>query len=309
MSTKTTTSKDSRWRPLIWILPASVILLGLAVLGAQWLRGMDGVQAWMERYPGATPLPEDSPEGFPAWLGWQHFLNAFLMVLIIRTGWLVRTTARPKANWTRNNKGPIKTKRPPKKISMDLWLHYVLDVLWILNGVIFVILLIVSGRWVRVVPTSWEVFPNAASAALQYLSLNWPHEDSWVNYNSLQVLTYFVVIFIASPLAAITGLRMSNIWPEQAKGLNKAYPVELARAIHFPVMLFFVLFIVVHVTLVFTTGALQNLNYVYAAQNSASSWLGFWMFAASLVVMVAGWFLSRPIFTSPIANTFGRVSR
>ena len=103
----------------------------------------------------------------------------------------------------------------------------------------------------RIVPTSWDIVPNALSASLQYVSLQWPHENGWINYNALQQLAYFVIVFIAAPLAIVTGLRMSAAWPKDAARLNRAYPIELARAVHFPTMLFFVLFVIAHVTLVF----------------------------------------------------------
>ena len=35
-------------------------------------------------------------------------------------------------------------------------------------------LLFSTDQWKRLVPTSWEVFPNAVSTALQYLSLQLP---------------------------------------------------------------------------------------------------------------------------------------
>ena len=38
--------------------------------------------------------------GIPPWLGWQHFFNVFLMVLIIRSGLQVRTEKRPTAFWS-----------------------------------------------------------------------------------------------------------------------------------------------------------------------------------------------------------------
>ena len=75
---------------------------------------------------------------------------------------------------------------------------------------LFFVLLFVTGQWMRIVPTSWDVFPNALSAALQYVSLDWPTENGWVNYNSLQLLAYFVTVFIAAPLAIVTGMRMSG---------------------------------------------------------------------------------------------------
>jgi thiosulfate reductase cytochrome b subunit len=285
-----------------------LVFAAVLVVAARWLRTLEPVQNFLITYPGESHLPENAPVGLPAWMGWQHFLNAFFIVLIARTGWQVRTQQRPPASWTRNNEGLFKTKNPPKKISLTLFTHLALDVLWLINGIVFVIVLFASGQWMRVVPTSWDVFPNAASAMLQYVSLQWPVENGWINYNSLQLLAYFTTIFIAAPLAAITGARMSGAWPTKAEKLNKFYPMELARAIHFPVMLYFVLFVVMHVFLVFATGALRNLNHMYASQDVVS-WTGFWLFFASLVVMVGSVFAARPLVVAPIAQLMGRVGR
>jgi thiosulfate reductase cytochrome b subunit len=279
----------------------------MAVLAVRWLLSTQWGADFLATYPGEYHLPEGAPVGFPAWLGWQHFFNVFLIVLIIRSGLRVRTEKRPTAFWSPRNNGR-------RKISLNLWFHQSLDILWLVNGVAFVVLLFVTGQWMRIVPTSWEVFPNAVSAGLQYVSLDWPTENGWVNYNSLQQLAYFATVFIAAPLAAITGVRMSGVWPKNAAGLNKAYPVEWARAVHFPVMLYFVAFIAVHVFLVFATGALRNLNHMYAAQGSvdpdayADNWTGFWFFVASLVVIAAAWIAARPLVLAPIARLFGKVS-
>jgi thiosulfate reductase cytochrome b subunit len=279
----------------------------MVVLAVRWLLSTSWGVSFLAAFPGEYHLPEGAPVGFPAWLGWQHFFNVFLMVLIIRTGLTVRTEKRPTVFWSPRSNGR-------RKISLNLWFHQSLDILWLVNGVIFVVLLFVTGQWLRIVPTSWEVFPNALSAALQYASLDWPTENGWVNYNSLQQLAYFTTVFIAAPLAAITGVRMSGVWPKNAAGLNKAYPVEWARAVHFPVMLYFVLFIFVHVVLVFATGALRNLNHMYAMQGStdpdayADNWVGFWLFALSLIVIVAAWIAARPLVLAPIARLFGKVS-
>ena len=285
-------------RVVLWgggaILAAAII-----VLAARGVTTLPGVPEFLKRYPGEYHLPEFVDPGFPAWARWSHFLNFFLMVLIIRSGLLVRQQQKPDAFFT--------PKKGGKKISIYLWLHTSLDLLWLANGVVFVVMLFVSGHWARIVPTSWEVFPNAASAALQYLTLEWPVEDGWVNYNSLQQLMYFTVVFIAAPLAAITGVRMSEWWPKDAEKLNKAYPAPLARAIHFPVMLFFVLFILVHVFLVFTTGALKNLNHMFVG-TPEPSWFGFWMFAFGLLVTAAVTWAARPLVLAPIAGVFGRVS-
>jgi hypothetical protein len=306
--TKKSGTATGQRNKLYWGVPAALVALVLVVLLAKWLREVPAVSSFLVDFPGHSELPEGAPVGFPAWLAWQHFLNGFFLLLIIRTGWQVRTTTRPSGHWTRNNKGLIKTKTPPTKITLELWFHLTLDALWILNGVVFAVLLFATGQWVRIVPTSWDVFPNALSAALQYASLNWPTENGWVNYNALQLLTYFVTVFVAAPLAFISGIRTSSAWPKKAAALNKAYPIELARAIHFPVMVYFVAFIVVHVFLVLATGALRNLNHMYATADG-EGWLGFGIFLASVAVMVAAWFLARPIFLRPVASLMGKVSR
>ncbi|GAB3615636.1 hypothetical protein GCM10027416_01930 [Okibacterium endophyticum] len=274
----------------------------LAVLIARWLVSWDQVQDFLTTYPGEYGLPDTAQPGFPGWVQWQHFFNAFLIVLIIRSGITVRNERNPSAFWVSR-----RSKNGTGKISLTLWFHQALDVLWLANGVIFVVMLFVTGHWMRIVPTSWEFAPNALSALLQYVSLEWPTENGWVNYNSLQQLMYFVTVFIAAPLAAITGWRMSGMWPGKAEALNRAYPIGVARAIHFPVMFYFVIFTVIHVGLVFATGALRNLNHMFGGVDVVN-WSGFWIFVAGLLAIAGAWIAARPIVLAPIAQLFGKVS-
>lgn len=272
----------------------------MVVLFTRWIVSTPAVAAFLIAYPGDYPLPETAPVGLPAWLGWQHFLNAFFLVLIVRSGLQVRHEKRPSAFWSprRNAK---------RKISLTLWFHQALDVLWIANGILFVVLLFATGQWMRIVPTSWEVFPNAVSALLQYASLQWPTENGWVAYNALQQMAYFTIVFVAAPLAIVSGVRMSGVWPRDAERLNRAYPIAWARAVHYPVMLFFVAFTVVHVGLVLATGARRNLNHMYAAQDG-DGWLGVIVFAASLAVIAAAWIAARPSVLASVARVFGSVA-
>lgn len=307
---KRTTPEPKRYGPYTrrqWIGVTGLGALGLLLITAavvgftRWLLSLEPLQDFVQTYPGEYPLPAVAPLGFPAWVGWQHFFNAFLMVMIIRSGLTVRYQKRPPAMWSeRGKKG--------RKISLTLWFHQFLDVLWLFNGAAFVTLLMATGQWMRIVPTSWDVFPNALTAALKYASLDWPTENGWVNYNSLQQIAYFITVFIAAPLAALSGARMSGAWPTNAKRLTKVYPVEWARAVHVPVMIYFVLFIFVHVTLVLATGALRNLNHMYGASDEVN-WVGFWIFCASLAVIAGGWIAARPLVLARLARLFGTVSR
>lgn len=293
----------------VFVVGASLLGLGFfVVVGAMALRELPAGITFIHQFPGHSELPANAPVGFPAWLGWQHFLNSFFLLFIIRTGLQVRSQKRPPAFWTRNNTGLIKTKNPPVRIGLPLWLHISMDSLWVLSGVIFYVLIFATGQWVRIVPTSWDIFPNALSAALQYASLNWPTEDGWVNYNALQTLAYFATVFIAAPLAVVTGIRMTPGLAARFRSIEKIYPIGWARAVHFPVMIYFLVFIFIHVTLVLATGALRNLNHMYAGRDDGT-WWGAGIFAISLLLMAVAWVAFRPSVLAPIASLTGRVGR
>jgi hypothetical protein len=137
-----------QWAGVVVIGGAGLLFAaGMVVLFVRWLLSLPLMQDFTTTYPGEYHLPEGAPVGFPAWLGWQHFFNVFLMVLIIRTGLTVRREKRPTVFWSpRSN--------PARKISLTLWFHQSLDILWLVNGVVFVVLLFATGQWMRIVPTA-----------------------------------------------------------------------------------------------------------------------------------------------------------
>lgn len=292
-------------KQVLWTAALAVVAFAVVVVVARLLRELPAVQAFVEQYPGIVPPPEGTPVGIPAWLGWQHFLNSLFLLLLVRTGYQLHSKKRPPAFWTRDNTRWPRTKRAPRRIGIHLWFHLWLDALWIVNGVAYVVVLFATGQWLRLVPTDWAVVPNALSAALQYASLDWPTENSWVVYNALQQLAYFAMVFIAAPLAILSGLRLSTVWPLEGR-LARAVPEKLARAVHYPVMLVFLAFTFVHVVLVFTSGALRKLNQMYAGRD-ADDWWGFAIFAASVAVMVVVWVLAKPPLLKRIAASSGRV--
>ena len=285
---------DRRWLP--WAIGA-LVLLAAAVFGARWYVGTESGADFLSRYDGIQPLPDTAPVGFPAWLNWAHFFNMLLMALIVKTGLDVRREKRPAAYW--------QPKKGGKKISVTLWLHQLLDIAWVVLGVVFFVLLFATGQWMRIVPTSWEVLPNAVSAGLQYLSLDWPDENGWVYYNALQELFYFITVFVAAPLAILSGFRMSGMWP----AAWKRPPVSWARAVHFPTMMYFVAFVAVHVFLVLATGARGNLNAMFAAREDADSWIGAVLCLAAVAVTALGWWAARASVVAPLANATGKVSK
>lgn len=310
----------SKWFNLLWLLPIGFVILIVAVAVAKGIRGLPPVESFLKTYPGASKLPVGAPVGFPAWLGWQHFLNMFFLIFIIRSGAQILTD-HPRLYWTRHStpgRDWFRVQKPvpedpmwtAKKDSISLpqqvglpglrhsiglarWWHLGIDTLWLVNGIVFFVLLFATGQWMRVVPLSWDVIPNSISVVIQYLSLDWPIESGWTNYNSLQLIAYSVTIFIAAPLALITGLGMSPALSTRFRRISSVFNIQMARSLHFLVLCWFLLFIVLHVALVLTTGALENLNHMYAGRND-QSWIGFWIFAASMVVIIAGWVAATP---------------
>lgn len=273
----------------------------------RWLLSTGPGADFIARYPGHTDLPDNAPVGIPAWLGWQHFLNMLFIVLILRSGLRIRHERKPEAYWTpKFGNG--------KKISLTTWLHQAVDVFWVLNGIIYIVLLIATGQWKRIVPTSWDVFPNALSAVLQYLTFDWPTENGWVHYNAAQMLTYFFTVFIAAPLAIITGLRMSTLWLSKWTRLSRALPLKITRKLHVAVMIYFIIFVIIHVILVVFTGLLRNLNHMYAAQGSpdpqeyAGNWTGLIIFLVSVAVIAAVAYFARPTYLAPAAKLGGEVT-
>jgi hypothetical protein len=280
-----------------------VVLLGLgaAILVARALWPLDAVQGFVSRYPG-TAGPQ--PEGTPLWAAVVHAANILVMVMVIRSGLAIRLSTRPAARWTSRRTGPG---RKPVTIPIEEWFHVAIDVVWVGIGVLFVTLLAVTGRWVRLVPTHWDIVPNALSVALQYLALHWPDEHGWVAYNALQLLGYFALVFVLAPLAALTGLRLSALWPA-VPALNRAFPIARARQLHYPVMVSFVILIALHVGLVASTGIVHNLNHMFALRDDTSP-VGPLVALGVVALAVGAWFLVRPSFIKPLGTLFGKVTR
>ena len=306
LTTREERAPRSRWTALAWAIPlAIVVVIGIIVL-AQYIRLLPPVVAFMQTYRGESELPAFAPVGFPAFVEWQHGLNSFFVLFIIRTGWDIRRKQRPTAFWIRRNEGRITTAGAPVRIGISTWLHLAIDGLWVLNGILFYVLIFCTGQWTRIIPTSWDVFPNAVSTAIQYASLYWPTAEGWSNYNALQLISYFVTVFVAAPLAIITGVRMMPGLALRLRRLDRVFPVAVARGIHVIVMIYFVAFTIVHVTLVLTTGAIQNLNHMYAGRNDTSP-LGLGIFALTVVLMVVLWIWAKPAIIARLAGFTGNV--
>lgn len=324
----------NRWFNTVWLIPLGAVLLVAGIAISHELRRYPAVEQFIAHYPGTPASAPAVHSGFPVWLRWQHFLNLFFLMFIMRSGIQI-LASHPRLYWRRDStpdtewfrfqhevpKDRIWTANddavalpslvglpgPRSSIGLARWWHFSFDLFWLINGAIFYVLLFTTDQWQRLVPTSWEVFPNALSTQLQYLSLRFPADDGWLRYNSLQQLAYFATVFIAAPLAVFTGLMQGPAIGNKLGWLGRPFHRQLARSIHSLVLCWFVLFICAHVTMVFLTDARANLNHMFYGVNSNSA-EGVWIVAIALTLVSIAWIWASP-FTLKNARLVQRVGK
>ena len=276
-----------RFKTLLLLLSPLLLLIAAAYI--QW--GTLGLPT-LPPSPAITPATAVQPYGFPAWLRITHFLSFLFLVLLIRSGlqiladhprlyWNVHCT--PGTEWLRLTPIVAPTDRvwTAKEDSRHLspWIglpgyrhtvgmarhwHFLSVLFWVGNGLIFVALLFVTGQWKRLVPTSWQIVPDAWAVFVHYATLHLPPEpNGFYHYNALQQLAYFGVVFVLAPLAMLTGPSMSPAftarftWYPKLPG-NR----QIGRSLHFLVMCSFLAFAFMHVTMVALTGFVRNMNHI-----------------------------------------------
>lgn len=309
-----------RWYNTLWALPIGAALLLAAVATAQSLRELPTVQAFIAQYPGIAQAAPRVESGFPWWLRLQHFLNMFFMLFIIRAGIQIladhprlywRRDSTPGTEWFRFQHEVPKDRIWTAKddavtlpqwlgipglrhtIGLARWWHFSVNLLWTLNGIAFYVLLFATDQWQRIVPLTWEVLPNAVSTAIQYASLNFPVDQGWTRYNSLQQLTYFITVFIAAPVSIATGILQGPAFSNRLGWLGRVLNRQVARSIHFLSFTWFVAFIAAHGVMVFITGLRENTNHMFAGVHDAS-WSGFALFLPAMAILVLAWLWASP---------------
>lgn len=279
-------------RPKTLLLIASPILLLLAGAYVQW------AIAGLPPLPPVVPIAGE-PHGFPAWLRITHYVNFLLLVLLIRSGLSILADhprlyssvhCTPGTEWLRFTPVVVPKNRvwtakedsrylspwiglPGRRhtVGMARHWHFLSVLFWVTTGLVYVVLLFSTDQWKRLVPTSWQIIPNAWAVFVHYATLHLPPEpNGFYRFNALQQLTYFGVVFVLAPLAILSGPSMSPAFT----GRFKWYPKlpgnrQIGRSLHFLVMCAFVLFLIGHVTLVVITGLLPNMNHIVMGTDDA----------------------------------------
>jgi len=139
--------------------------------------------------------------------------------------------------------------------------HFFFAWLLVLNGLAYLIYAFFSGHVRRdLAPTKGE-FRTIGHSISEHARFHFPKGEEAKRYNVLQKLAYLAVIFGLLPLVFLTGLTMSP-------GMDAAFPALLdifggrqsARTIHFLCALGLTLFFIVHIVMVFASGAFNNIR-------------------------------------------------
>ena len=264
---------------------------------------------------------------YPVWLRIDHWLNALFLTLLLRSGVEILSThpklyrhddSRPGTEWARfttktmptdklwdtldeeEDYHPLVALPGHAQLGMGRHWHFVSVIGWILVGLSYYILLFATGQWHRYWPYSWSIFADAWDDMVTYLSFNLPALLPGEPMDAVQKLTYAGVIFVLAPFQILTGAAQSPAvaarfpWYVRIFGGRQA-----ARSLHFLGLVAFLVFIVIHVSMVFFWGwgrltALMifgSVRNVYWA--TALSWV---IIAAIVAVHVAAtqWSLHRP---------------
>jgi sulfoxide reductase catalytic subunit YedY len=150
--------------------------------------------------------------------------------------------------------------------------HFLSVLFWVGSGLTFVVLLFATSQWRRLVPTSWQIVPDAWAVFVHYATFHMPPEaDGFYRYNALQQLMYFGVVFLLAPLAILTGPSMSPALTSRFQRYpNFPGNRQIGRSLHFLVMCCFLLFLVGHVSMVAITGLARNMNHIVMGTDSES---------------------------------------
>lgn len=284
-------------RPTIAVICA-VVATPILLAWLQFL--VFGLPLEVSNYPIVSDL-FPNPHGFPAWLRLTHLFNFFLLMVAARSG-LSILVDHPRMYWNSNcTPGSEWIRFTPLAVPKDrLWTakddaryispilglpgyrhtigiarswHFLGHIGFLLNGFFFVILLLCTEQWRRLVPTSWDIVPNGWNTFVHYATFHLPVEpDGFYYYNPLQQLVYFGVIFLMAPLSLLTGMAMSPALDNRFPWFPRLFGGrQAARSLHFLLLVGYLGFLFMHVTMVVVTGFVRNMNHIVMGTDHQNS--------------------------------------
>jgi methionine sulfoxide reductase catalytic subunit len=314
---------DRRFR--IWIRPSfvagAIVLILLPLLFAWGQAAIFG----LPYIPSISQVNEASPSGphgFPLWIRYAHFFNFIFLMMLVRSGLSIlfdhprlyfNNDCTPGTEWIRFTplrvpKDRVWTAKDDSRYISPVFAlpgyrhtvgvarswHFIDVYGFIITGLIFIPLLFITEQWKRVVPTSWIVLPQAWNTFVHYANFHFPPEpDGFYGYNALQQLAYFAAIFLFAPLSILSGVGMSPAMVNRFPWFPRLFGGRQgARSIHFLMMLSWVAFLIVHVTLVALTGFKRNMNHIVLGTDNPRP-LGIILGFVGIAAAIATWIVAH----------------
>ncbi|MBX5173120.1 MULTISPECIES: cytochrome b/b6 domain-containing protein [unclassified Rhizobium] len=141
--------------------------------------------------------------------------------------------------------------------------HFFFAWLFVLNGLVYLAYGLVSRHFGRdLAPAGAELtLTHLGHEVVNHARLRFPKGAEARHYNTLQKLTYLLVIFLLLPLMVATGLTMSPGFDAVAPWLLDIFGGrQSARTLHFLTAFSLVAFVLVHVAMVILSGVFNNLR-------------------------------------------------
>ncbi len=237
---------------------------------------------------------------FPVWLRTAHWINVLFIGLLVRSGiqilgsyprlywtkyaapgkeWLKFTKWRPPSDgrlWTtleaEADVSPLIGQPGGNNLGLGRHWHFFSVAFWILNGVIYVILLFATGEWTRLIPTSWSIIPDAWHTFVTYITFHLPPQSEFHPYDPLQQLAYAGVVFLLGPFLILTGAAQSPSVEAQFPWYSRIFGGrQRARSLHFLGLLAVIAFTIVHTAMVIITGLGHNLGDIMLGTDQAAT--------------------------------------
>jgi thiosulfate reductase cytochrome b subunit len=145
----------------------------------------------------------------------------------------------------------------PDQNGWSRYLHFQAAWVLVLTGLLYVCVGLLNGHFRRnLVPDASDISPRSlAGSILQHLKFARPGPEETWSYNVLQRLAYLLVIFIFFPMIIWTGLAMSPSFVSAVPAaVNILGGQQSARTLHFFLTWLLVLFLLVHVFMVYLAG-------------------------------------------------------
>jgi thiosulfate reductase cytochrome b subunit len=187
-------------------------------------------------------------EKHPLWVRWAHWVNFPVLGLMIWSGFLIY--------WAHDIYGPFFPDwfytflHIPQRLAEGMSVHFVFAWVFAVNGIAYVIYLLVSGEWRALFPEK-RSFREALQVALHDFGLrkDLPPQGK---FNAAQRITYTIILIMGLG-SLLTGLAIYK--PVQLEWLTwLCGGYDFARLLHFALTIGYCLFFVVHVAQVIRAG-------------------------------------------------------